>query len=106
MPTYEYECTCCSCRFERKQSFSENNIVHCPSCGSKAQRIFSPVPIIFKGAGFYVTDSRHSNSQILNESSNDKAKAKSSDVAKDSSNNGAKASHNDIAKDSSTKKDS
>ncbi len=101
MPIYEYECTGCSFRFELKQSFSEDTTVSCPRCGGKVQRIFSPVSIIFKGTGFYVTDSRNSNSHILNESSTDKAKARSSDVAKDSHTDTAKDSHTDTAKDSS-----
>ena len=56
MPIYEYECTCCSARFELKQSFSEEASACCPRCGSTARRIFSPTPIIFKGSGFYSTD--------------------------------------------------
>ncbi len=58
MPVYEYECICCGFRFELKQSFNENNQVSCPKCGDKTKRVFSPVPVIFKGSGFYITDSR------------------------------------------------
>ncbi|MFC2034730.1 FmdB family zinc ribbon protein [Chloroflexota bacterium] len=58
MPIYEYECTCCSSRFELMQSWKENGSVSCPLCDSDAQRIFSPVSIVFKGPGFYSTDSR------------------------------------------------
>ena len=58
MPTYEYECVKCSLRFELKRQFSDNGSNFCPQCGSEARRVFSPVPIIFKGPGFYVTDSR------------------------------------------------
>ena len=104
LPTYEYECNCCSSRFERKQSFSDSDPVSCPLCGSKTQRIFSPVPIIFKGSGFYVTDSRNSNSHALalSESSVDKAKTSSVDKAKNSISDKAKASSTDVAKDSHT----
>ncbi len=65
MPIYEYECSRCSCRFELRRSFSEDSPVCCPQCGCEVQRIFSPVPIIFKGSGFYVTDypSNHSHSE-------------------------------------------
>ena len=64
MPTYEYECTCCSSRFELKQSFDADALASCPQCGGSALRVFSPVPIIFKGSGVYVTDSggNHSHS--------------------------------------------
>ena len=59
MPIYVYECPCCSSRFELKQSFSDNAEVSCPQCGGEATRIFWPAPIIFKGSGFYITDSRN-----------------------------------------------
>ena len=63
MPVYEYKCKNCSYQFELKQSFNDNSIVTCPRCGSNAKRIFSPVPIIFKGSGFYTTDSRQTKDE-------------------------------------------
>ena len=56
MPVYEYECQKCSCQFELKQGFNDNPKVKCPECKGKAKRVFSPVPVIFKGSGFYVND--------------------------------------------------
>ena len=61
MPIYEYQCENCSFLFELKQSFNDNSIVDCPRCQGKANRIFSPVPILFKGSGFYTTDNRKHN---------------------------------------------
>ncbi|MEQ4488766.1 MAG: FmdB family zinc ribbon protein [Dehalococcoides mccartyi] len=58
MPIYEYECEKCLRRFEMKRHFGEDGASPCPHCGSMARRLFSPVPIVFKGSGFYVTDSR------------------------------------------------
>jgi putative FmdB family regulatory protein len=58
LPTYEFECTCCPSKFEMKRGFHDEGPVSCPKCGGKARRCFSSVPIIFKGSGFYVTDSR------------------------------------------------
>jgi len=58
MPIYEYECGKCLLRFELKRQFSEDGSGFCPQCGSEARRIWSPVAIIFKGSGFYVTDNR------------------------------------------------
>ncbi|MFC2005836.1 FmdB family zinc ribbon protein [Chloroflexota bacterium] len=74
MPIYEYECTGCPCRFELRRSFSEDGSVFCPECGSEATRIFMPVPIIFKGSGFYVTDNRgnHSHSAPAESTKEDK----------------------------------
>jgi putative FmdB family regulatory protein len=56
LPVYEYKCEDCSCCFELKQGFNDSAVVTCPQCQSSAKRVFSPVPIIFKGPGFYVTD--------------------------------------------------
>ena len=58
MPTYEYECKSCPHRFEKRQSFSDAPIAECPRCQGSSRRVFHPTPIIFKGSGFYVTDSR------------------------------------------------
>ena len=58
MPIYEYECSLCRCRFERRQRFDEEPIAMCPECQGKARRVINSVPIIFKGSGFYITDSR------------------------------------------------
>ncbi len=58
MPIYEYQCPTCKHSFEKKQSFQEEAMAECPECQAKARRIFKPVPIIFKGSGFYVTDHR------------------------------------------------
>jgi putative FmdB family regulatory protein len=64
MPVYEYKCKNCHYRFELKQSFNDDPIVTCPRCGGNAKRIFSPVPIIFKGSGFYTTDSRQTGGEV------------------------------------------
>ena len=58
MPIYQYRCLDCKLQFELKQSFHDKPIADCPTCHGIARRIFCPVPIIFNGPGFYVTDSR------------------------------------------------
>ena len=58
MPTYQYRCLNCSEQFELRQSFNDKPVADCPSCHGVARRVFCPVPIIFNGPGFYVTDSR------------------------------------------------
>jgi putative FmdB family regulatory protein len=58
MPLYEYECGKCAHRFDLRKSFSEGASARCPRCNSQALRVFAPVPIVFKGSGFYVTDYR------------------------------------------------
>ena len=56
MPIYEYECRKCRHKFEMRRHFGENAGALCPSCQGEAHRVFMPVPIIFKGSGFYVND--------------------------------------------------
>ena len=58
MPTYEYECGNCRYRFDLRQGFDEEPEAMCPQCQERARRVFHPAPIIYKGSGFYVTDSR------------------------------------------------
>ena len=58
MPIYRYQCLNCKLRFELKQSFSDKPTAVCPTCHGVAHRLFLPVPILFKGPGFYITDSR------------------------------------------------
>jgi putative FmdB family regulatory protein len=64
MPTYEYECDDCRHRFEKKQSFDAKPIARCPRCGGRLRRVFHPAPVIFKGSGFYITDSRKKPPEI------------------------------------------
>jgi len=56
LPIYEYECSSCRSRFERKQKFDEEPVAVCPKCTGKARRLIHSVPVIFKGSGFYCTD--------------------------------------------------
>lgn len=58
MPVYEYQCQACRHRFERRQSFSDEPVKVCPECGGATKRLLQAPPIIFKGGGWYATDSR------------------------------------------------
>ena len=58
MPIYEYECKSCQTRFERMQRFSEPPVAECPECGGAVRKVLQPVGIVFKGSGWYKTDSR------------------------------------------------
>ena len=58
MPTYQYACTACDHRFEAVQAFSDDALTTCPNCEGKLRKVFSSVGIVFKGSGFYRTDSR------------------------------------------------
>lgn len=63
MPIYQYQCLNCNLQFDLKQDFNDESIAACPRCRKSARRVFSPVPIIFKGSGFYVTDNANSERQ-------------------------------------------
>ena len=59
MPTYQYACTECGERLEAVQSFSDPALTVCPNCQGKLRKVFNSVGIVFKGSGFYRTDSRN-----------------------------------------------
>ena len=61
MPTYQYACTECGEQLEMGQKFSDDPLTVCPACSGRLRKVFSPVGIVFKGSGFYRTDSRASN---------------------------------------------
>lgn len=60
MPTYQYLCTACGHAFEQVQSFSDDALTVCPECEGKLRKVFNSVGVVFKGSGFYKTDSRSS----------------------------------------------
>jgi putative FmdB family regulatory protein len=62
MPTYEYECTSCGRHIEVFQRFTEDALTTCEACGGALRKVFHPAGIVFKGSGFYATDSRKSSS--------------------------------------------
>ena len=57
MPTYEYICNECEHQFEAVQSFSDAAIDSCPKCQGLVRKIYNNVGVVFKGSGFYKTDS-------------------------------------------------
>jgi len=62
LPTYAYRCESCGNQYEKRESFSAPARQKCPDCGKQAQRVLFAPPIVFKGSGFYKTDSRGSGS--------------------------------------------
>ncbi|HEY8284448.1 MAG TPA: FmdB family zinc ribbon protein [Chloroflexota bacterium] len=58
MPLYEYACAACAHRFEIRQGIRDASLTTCPECGGAIRRVLFPVGIVFKGSGFYKTDSR------------------------------------------------
>ena len=62
MPTYQYACTECGHAFEQFQSFSDDALTSCPECQGRLRKLFNAVGVVFKGSGFYRTDSRSGGS--------------------------------------------
>ncbi|XVS65137.1 FmdB family zinc ribbon protein [Actinosynnema sp. CA-299493] len=60
MPTYQYACTECDHRFDAVQSFSDSALTECPQCSGRLRKLYGAVGVVFKGSGFYRTDSRSS----------------------------------------------
>ena len=58
MPTYQYTCTACGEPLEVVQSFTDDALTVCPACGGQLRKLYNAVGIVFKGSGFYRTDSR------------------------------------------------
>jgi putative FmdB family regulatory protein len=91
VPTYQYACkeTACGHRFEAVQSFSDDPIAICPVCEGQVRKVFSAVGVVFKGSGFYRTDSREnakaSNGSSPNGSSSNGSGEKKSEAASSSS---------------------
>lgn len=63
MPTYSYRCDACGHHFEAVQRFTDDPIRECPSCGGAVRRLIHPVGVVFKGSGWYITDSRKTGSE-------------------------------------------
>ena len=88
MPIYEYACTACGERVEAKQSFDDPPLETCEICGGKLRKLYSPVGVVFKGSGFYATDSKKkgssSSSNSSSSSSGSKSESKSSTPSSDS----------------------
>lgn len=83
MPTYEYSCDQCEKNFDVVQSFHDEPLTSCPTCGSPVRKVFGNVGIVFKGSGFYKTDSRNGHS-----SKKDKEPAAASASGSDTSGTG------------------
>jgi putative FmdB family regulatory protein len=72
VPTYQYVCTACGQDLEAVQSFSDAALTECPACSGRLRKKFSSVGVVFKGSGFYRTDSRSGNGSGSTAASSDK----------------------------------
>jgi putative FmdB family regulatory protein len=88
MPTYEYECTSCGQHIEVFQRISEDPLTTCGVCGGTLRKVFHPAGIVFKGSGFYATDSR-SGSKAGSKREGDGASTSSEGASKGGSSKGS-----------------
>ncbi|WP_370250650.1 FmdB family zinc ribbon protein [Nocardioides sp.] len=85
MPTYQYACTECGHGFEQVQSFSDDALTTCPECQGRLRKVFGAVGVVFKGSGFYRTDSRSSGASGSSGGSGSSSSSGSSSTSSSSS---------------------
>ncbi|NDZ97145.1 FmdB family transcriptional regulator [Streptomyces sp. SID6673] len=102
MPTYSYACTECDNKFDIVQSFSDDSLSECPQCTGRLRKLFNSVGIVFKGSGFYRTDSRSGSSSSETSSSS----SSSSDSSSSSSSSDSSSSSNSSSSTGSSSSDS
>jgi len=100
VPTYHYACSSCSNEFDQYQSFTEDTLTDCPSCEGFIRRVIQPVGIVFKGSGWYLTDSRKPETS---ESGSDDGKKPVTDASTDKAD--PKVVKTDASKADATKPD-
>ena len=88
MPTYQYTCTECGEPLEAVQKFTDAPLTVCPACGGRLRKVFSAVGIVFKGSGFYRTDSRN-GSRAADPAAKDKDKSSSESSSSSTSDSGS-----------------
>ncbi|MCL1898303.1 MAG: FmdB family transcriptional regulator [Micrococcales bacterium] len=97
MPTYSYACKQCDHQFDQVQNFHEPALTDCPQCAGQLRKLFGSVGVVFKGSGFYRTDSRAAKRRATGSTSGqpkvkeETASSKSSDSAKTESSPASKA---------------
>ena len=102
MPTYQYTCTDCGEPVEAVQKFSDEPLTVCSVCGGRLRKVFSAVGIVFKGSGFYRTDSRKNGTVSADAGTKDKPSGDSgsSSTSSESSSNGGASADKPAAKKS------
>jgi putative FmdB family regulatory protein len=103
VPTYQYACTECGDQLEVVQSFTDDALTVCPTCEGRLRKVYSAVGIVFKGSGFYRTDSGSSDKSALagSSKSDSGAKSDSGSSAGSSSSDSASSSGSTSAKPAS-----
>lgn len=80
MPTYQYQCADCGEALEIRQSFSDDALTECPTCGGRLRKVFNAVGVVFKGSGFYRNDSRGADPSTSSTSTSSESTSTSTDT--------------------------
>jgi putative FmdB family regulatory protein len=89
VPTYSYACTECDDRFDAVQAFSDDALTTCSKCSGRLRKLFGNVGVVFKGSGFYRTDSREPAKTSATSSSNGSANSSASTTSSSSNGSGS-----------------
>ena len=82
MPTYEYQCNACKAVYELRQGFDAETTHKCEECGKgTAKRVLHAPPVVFKGSGWYATDSRNQSSAVTDSESKSDSAAPAAEAA-------------------------
>ena len=95
MPTYSYACTECDNRFDAVQAFTEDALTTCPQCSGRLRKLFNSVGVVFKGSGFYRTDSREASKSAVASDSGSSGSDKSGSDKSGSDKSGSDKSGSD-----------
>jgi putative FmdB family regulatory protein len=102
VPTYQYACTDCDHAFEQFQSFTDDALTVCPACAGRLRKVFNAVGVVFKGSGFYRTDSRSNGSGSSTDVAAKKSDAGSSGDSSSSSSSTSSTSSTSTASATAT----
>ena len=95
MPTYSYACTECDHRFDVVQAFTDQSLTVCPRCEGRLRKLYSSVGVVFKGSGFYRTDSRGAAGGEGSKGEGSESKSDAKSDAKSDSGSGSGSSGSD-----------
>jgi len=102
VPTYQYACTACGHQLEAVQSFADEALTECPTCAGRLRKLFSAVGIVFKGSGFYRTDSRSGSASGENGSTQGKDAPAKESAGKEATSTTSESSSSSASSDSNS----
>jgi putative FmdB family regulatory protein len=102
VPTYSYACTVCDNKFDVVQAFSDDALTECPKCEGRLRKLFGKVGVVFKGSGFYRTDSREAAKSSSNGSASSESSSSSGSSEKKSESAKSESSSSSTSSSSSS----